>query len=631
MSKFNPEDFMSSPDKGVFNALRKDELILLAKHLELESKQAMRKDEIRQIIVNHLVDTEVFEGTMLETSSKTMLEIKKLEMQEKREKEEREMQERLKREEMEMKREEMERQERLKREEMERQERLEKEKLAFQYEMEMKKLELQMKLGLSSDSEKHSEKFDVTKNIRLVPPFQEKDADKYFLHFEKVASSLKWPKEYWVMLLQSVLVGKAREIYTQLSVEQAVSYDEVKDLILKGYELVPEAYRQKFRNYEKVSSQTYVEFARSKEQLFDRWCYSQKVDKSHDKLRQLVLVEEFKRCIHSDVRTFINEQRAETLEDAARLADKFSLSHKVNFVEKPRQPDSRFQPPSASRWVGSQRSKQNDGAPPKRNPGNHFTNRSSSTSPGQNRFVLNKPIKPPTCYYCRKEGHLISSCPEKWRSAQKYGVESKPNGFVAKPSPSVSESECTPPRFSREKTQTISTNDVSGSSKSIMDMFQPFIHDGSVSLSRDMTDSVPIKILRDTGASQSLLLSDTLLFSEKSSTGASVLIRGISSEYTPVPLHTVFLSSDLVSGPVKVGVQPTLPFDGVHLILGNDLAGDKVVINAVVTEKPSSEKSPDPVEKIIPGLYPACVVTRAMSKKWKTSDEEIALADTLIS
>lgn len=638
MSKFNPEDFMSSPDKEVFNALRKDELILLAKHLELESKQAMRKDEIRQIIVNHLVDTEVFEGTMLETSSKTMLEIRKLEMQERKEEREMEMkreeierQEKLKREEMERqeRREEMERKERLEREE--RQERLEREKLAFQHEMEIKKLEVQMQLGLVSGSEKHSENFDVTKNIRLVPPFQEKDADKYFLHFEKVASSLKWPKEYWVMLLQSVLVGKAREIYTQLSVEQAASYDEVKDLILKGYELVPEAYRQKFRNYEKVSSQTYVEFARSKEQLFDRWCHSQKVDKSHDKLRQLVLVEEFKRCIHSDVRTFINEQRAETLEDAARLADEFSLSHKVNFMEKPRQPNSRFQPPSVSRWVGSQRSKQNDGAPPKQNPGNHFTNRSSSTSPRQNRFVPNKPIKPPTCYYCRKEGHLISSCPEKWRPAQKYGVESKPNGFVAKPSPSFSESECTPPRFSREKTQTISTNDVSGSSKSVMDMFQPFIHDGSVSLSRDMTDSVPIKILRDTGASQSLLLSDTLLFSEKSSTGASVLIRGISSEYTPVPLHTVFLSSNLVSGPVKVGIQSTLPFDGVHLILGNDLAGDKVVINAVVTEKPSSEKSPDPVEKIIPGLYPACVVTRAMSKKRKTSDEEIALADTLIS
>ena len=91
------------------------------------------------------------------------------------------------------------------------------------------------------------------------------------------------------MLLQSVLVGKAREIYTQLTVEQAVSYDTVKELIHNGYELVPEAYRQKFRNCEKLSNQTYVEFARSKEQLFDRWCCSQKVDKSNDKLRQLIL------------------------------------------------------------------------------------------------------------------------------------------------------------------------------------------------------------------------------------------------------------------------------------------------------------------------------------------------------
>ena len=40
-----------------------------------------------------------------------------------------------------------------------------------------------------------------------------------------------------------------------------------------------------------------------------------------------------------------------------------------------------------------------------------------------------------------------------------------------------------------------------------------------------------------------------------------------------------------------------LPFKGVHLILGNDLPGDTVVGNAIVTKKLSSEKSPDPVGK----------------------------------
>ena len=62
--------------------------------------------------------------------------------------------------------------------------------------------------------------FDVTKHIRLVPPFQEKEVDKYFLHFEKVAENLKWPKEHWTLLLQSVVIGKAREIYTQYFFEE---------------------------------------------------------------------------------------------------------------------------------------------------------------------------------------------------------------------------------------------------------------------------------------------------------------------------------------------------------------------------------------------------------------------------
>ena len=56
-----------------------------------------------------------------------------------------------------------------------------------------------------------------------------------------------------------------------------------------------------------------------------------------------------------------------------------------------------------------------------------------------------------------------------------------------------------------------------------MDVFKPFIHERLVSLSSDMSDSTPVTILRDTGVLQSLLLSDTLLFSKQSSVGGSVL------------------------------------------------------------------------------------------------------------
>lgn len=39
--------------------------------------------------------------------------------------------------------------------------------------------------------------FDVDKNIRLVPPFLEREVEKYFQNFKSFAESLKWPKDFW--------------------------------------------------------------------------------------------------------------------------------------------------------------------------------------------------------------------------------------------------------------------------------------------------------------------------------------------------------------------------------------------------------------------------------------------------
>jgi len=124
--------------------------------------------------------------------------------------------------------------------------------------------------------------FDASKHIKFVPDFREIEVDKYFLHFEKVGKSLKWPEDNWALLLQSFLVGKAREVYSALSVDDSGQYEIVKNATLKAYELVPEAYWQKFHNTVKSANQTHVEFARHKESLFDRWCMSNTILKSFD-------------------------------------------------------------------------------------------------------------------------------------------------------------------------------------------------------------------------------------------------------------------------------------------------------------------------------------------------------------
>ena len=208
----------------------------------------------------------------------------------------------------------------------------EQEKALLEAEKEAATREHELKmasLGKQSPSDKASA-FDPARNIRLVPPFQEKEVDKYFAHFEKVADSLNWPKESWELLLQSVLVGKAQEIYGSLSVEQSSNYEHVKEAILKAYELVPEAYRQKFRNYLKYDSKTHVEFAREKENLFNRWCHSKEIGQDFKKLKQMVLLEEFKDKIRPDIRSHLDEQKVEELEKAAIMADDYALTHKMS-------------------------------------------------------------------------------------------------------------------------------------------------------------------------------------------------------------------------------------------------------------------------------------------------------------
>ena len=49
-----------------------------------------------------------------------------------------------------------------------------------------------------------------------------------------------------------------------------------------------------------------------------------KMDSDREKLRQLMLVEEFKRCINSDIKSFLDEKQVETLEAAARFADDYA-------------------------------------------------------------------------------------------------------------------------------------------------------------------------------------------------------------------------------------------------------------------------------------------------------------------
>ena len=515
-------------------------------------------------------------------------------------------------------------------------------------------------LGKQSPSDKASV-FDPARNIRLVPPFQEKEVDKYFAHFEKVADSLNWPKESWVLLLQSVLVGKAQEIYGSLSVEQSSNYEHVKEAILKAYELVPEAYRQKFRNYLKFDSKTHVEFAREKENLFNRWCHSKEIGQDFKKLKQMVLLEEFKDKVRPDIRSHLDEQKVEELEKAAIMADDYALTHKM------------------SSKSGNAQQKRYHGSGNRENISRNMDDRKRQGKSTENVGLVSKvePLKPISCGHCGKPGHIISNC---WKLGGKTPCEHcgrfnhksedcriaknklqkdvKPTGLTSLKGLKVSpfnESENqkgvkVKPLIDRnhfvEKNKGIKVNPLHNDKICIedkispntesdyMENYKPFISEGVVSLVGDENSSQKVKILRDTGATQSLMLDSVLPLTENSFTGANVLISGVEMGVLEVPLHEVNIKSSLINGNIVIGMRPSLPVEGISLILGNDLAGEKVMVDPRVVEKPRDDVKTERLAEKFPGIFPASVVTRSMKAKKEAIKEqgkqEIGLSGTFL-
>ena len=117
--------------------------------------------------------------------------------------------------------------------------------------------------------------------------------------------------------------------------------------------------------------------------------------------------------------------------------------------------------------------------------------------------------------YCKQSGHIVSDCPVLKRKREKEGL--KPTGLT---SLKLTRQSCV--KDQNPVQAKIPVTD------SVMEIYESFLlSDGFVSLNSDFAQCTPITILRDTGASQSLILADTLPFSEKTSSGTSVLIQGV--------------------------------------------------------------------------------------------------------
>ncbi len=90
--------------------------------------------------------------------------------------------------------------------------------------------------------------------------------------------------------------------------------------------------------------------------------------------------------------------------------------------------------------------------------------------------------------------------------------------------------------------------------------------------------------------------------------------------YQSLPVHRLHLKSKHVTGDMTVGIVDKIPVDGVHMLLGSDLAGGQADTCPVLCEKPVIDETCS-MSVIVPELYPGYVVTRAMDKKFERESQ----------
>ena len=176
-----------------------------------------------------------------------------------------------------------------------------------------------------------------------------------------------------------------------MSLENSQNYDLVKEEVLKAYEWVPERYRVKFRTWRKEDKKTYTEFVKEQKMWYDRWVTACNIGDDIKKLEQLILLEQFKDSIHPSIKMFLDEREIKFVEDAARIADNYVLTHK-NFYKYRKTPYSKMSPKKSYRYSKSS----NNGSTEKVNLGGSS--------------IQEEWVKTATCYKCGKIGHISRNC-----------------------------------------------------------------------------------------------------------------------------------------------------------------------------------------------------------------------------
>ena len=238
--------------------------------------------------------------------------------------------------------------------------------------MTMEEEKMRIEAGQNTDSRRTSTSGNgFSAKVPRLPVFHDNkdNIGAYIERFERFATTHHWPRETWASSLSALITGKALEVYSRLSADEADDFDVLKKALLDRYNLNAEGFRMKLRDSVADEGESPAQFITRLDSYLNKWIELSKIPKTFAGMVQLVLTEQFTSTCSNDLATFLKERTCGSLKDLGETANKYLEAH----------------------------GKQMKDASKKTN-----TSRSQNSSSGK-----------PTCSYCHRMGHVVKECKAK--------------------------------------------------------------------------------------------------------------------------------------------------------------------------------------------------------------------------
>ena len=223
------------------------------------------------------------------------------------------------------------------------------------------------------------------------------------------------------------------------------------------------------------------------------------MDGSFEKLRQLILTEDFQQYFSHDLATHLSDKKLDRVDEAAVITDSYTLTLKEFSGNKKHLTKRNYNMKVTARSVTHPLSPHQ--AKFGLGPFSRQKMECFHSMPGKDSLI--------TCAFCKRSGHIISNCFKLKRKQETEGSP-YPNAFIKK---YIKERV-----FARSKTPTKQEP----KQNPLLENYKPFLSKGRVTI--DAGCYKPIQILTHMGASQTLQLECVLPLSKATFTGNMVLL-----------------------------------------------------------------------------------------------------------